>query len=369
MNEELKARLTELGFTEEQIGKLAEQGVTSEEEMAMLGEQEVRDITGCNVITAKKVVKAFMPAPTEPDMTATSTAVQNVLPALPDDMSYLELLKTGGVLKIDRVNVISAMRAAIASDVGLYNLPDILIGRMEQFALEQEEPLGESFYKLQRQLTRRDYGEVLSAIGATGSFVSDRRKKETLARLDAMLWPALRGFNDQLQMWINTWTQGASTPALIAMAILPGAQGVMPPGMLQPPDSSALRDEGEAVINQINKVFAGTGIPVARALAFDAMQIRSVLEDPNLPSTVGAATRDQMLKTLGIDVGADYIRLERNASQFALAIMEFPKVAAGTDELSYLSAMWTLGSQIPWDRLGTRPSRKDPAYVVGDHDS
>ena len=206
--------------------------------------------------------------------------------------------------------------------------------------------------------------------------MSDKRKRETLSRLNTMLWPALRGFDNQLMSWMNTWNQGAANPGLLAMAMLhnSGAHGVLPPGMLQPPDTAVLRDEADAVVNQINKVFAGTGIPVARALAYDAMRIREVLEDPNLPSTVGAATRDQMLKMLGIDVGSDYVRLERNVTQFALAIMELPKVASGDDELTYFSAMWQLGSQIPWDKLGTsnisssRPKR-DPAFVRGDQPS
>lgn len=380
MNEDLKTRLAELGLNEEQVGKLAEQGVMGEADIALLNEQDIRDITGCTVIAAKKAAAVFAPKPSEAEVAANNTAaIQSVLPALPDDKSFLEMLKVGGVLKIDRTNVISAMRAAIASDVGLYDMPERLIGRMETFALEQEEPVGESFYRLQKQLAERRYGDVLSALGTTGNFVSEKRKRETLERLNALLWPALRGFNTQLKTWVEAWSQGTANPAALMMAMAvsqQGPRGVLPPGMLQPPDTAILRDEGEAVINSINKVFAGTGIPVARALAYDAMRIREVLEDPSLPTTVGAATRDQMLKMLGIDVGADYVRLEQNVTRFALAIMELPKVAAGNDELGYLSALYTLGVSIPWDKLGkspsnapatSRPPRRDPAFVRGDN--
>ena len=37
MNEELKLKLISLGLTEEQVGKLADEGVTSESDMQMLG--------------------------------------------------------------------------------------------------------------------------------------------------------------------------------------------------------------------------------------------------------------------------------------------------------------------------------------------
>ena len=42
----------------------------------------------------------------------------------------------------------------------------------------QEEPAGEAFFKMQKLLTQQRYGEVLSALGVPGSFVSDRRKRE-----------------------------------------------------------------------------------------------------------------------------------------------------------------------------------------------
>lgn len=158
---------------------------------------------------------------------------------------------------------------------------------------------------------------------------------------------------------METWNQTAGNPAMAAATIasmVRGIHSVMPVGMMQPPDTAVLRDEAEAVINRINKVFAGTGIPVSRALAYDAMRIREVFEDPSLPSTVGAATRDQMLKMLGADVGADYVRLEQNVTRFALAIMELSKVNPGDEELLYFSAMFSLGTTIPWDKLTAGPS-------------
>lgn len=380
MQDELKKRLTQLGFTDVQIGKLEKQGVTTESEMALLSEEELRKHSGCNLIVSKKAVEAFRPqSTTVAEATAEAATIQSILPALPDDESFIQMLKVGGVLKVDRTNVIAAMRAAIASQIGLYALPDTLIARMEAFANEQEEPVGEPFYRLQKQLAERRYGDILAALGTTGSFVSDRRKKETMQRIDQYLWSSLSGFNTQLRSWVETWSQGAANPAMMFMALgmSQGGNHVLPPGMLQPPDTAVLRDEGEAVINQINKVFAGTGIPVARAMAYDAMRIRQVLDDPSLPSTVGAATRDQMLKMLGVDVGADFVRLEQNVTRFALGIMELPKVAAGSDELSYFSALWSLGATVPWDKLGTGRNRvttlpvdqsnnRAPAYVRGD---
>jgi len=371
MNKNLIKKLEKIDFSAEQVEKLKAQGVKSIADMTMLNDHEIQDITGCNIITAKKAVAAFAPEPADTEPTVSSDAIQSVLPPLPDDQSFLEMLRTGGVLKIDRTNVIAAMRAAIASNVGLFDLPSILMEKMEEFAVSQEEPLGEPFYALQKQLARRRYGDVLAALGTSGTFVNEKRKTETLNKLNNLLWPALNGFNEQLKSYVNAWTQGAANPVALVAALIPsrGGKVVMPPGMLQPPDTAVLHDEAEAVINTINKVFAGAGIPVSRALAYDAMQIREVLEDASLPSTVGAATRDQMLKLLNVDVGADFVRLEQNITRFALAIMELSKIGEGDEELLYINAMFTLGASIPWGKLGSNVasgSGRNPVFVSGD---
>lgn len=274
----------------------------------------------------------------------------DVLPPVPDDESFVAALKVGGELKIGAIEVIAAMKAAIASRVGLYDLPDKLVDAMERHADELSEPCLPSFYELQRLVVSRSYGEILSALGVDARFVSQRRQDLLLKRLNENLWNSLYGFQKQLLGWQEAWMAGAANPAALIMAITAGSAG-MPPGMLQPPDTSVIRDSAEAVIDNINKVFAGTGIPVARALAWDAQRIKKVLEDDRLPSSIGATNREQMLRMLGVDVTADYVRLERNIVRYALAIMELQKVTSGQSEYVYLAAMFQLGVSIPWDKL------------------
>lgn len=285
--------------------------------------------------------------------TASATAMQalSILPQVPDETSFIEMLKTGGVLKVDVTEVLSAVKAALAKRVGLYELPDLLLDKMEAFAEAQEEPSGEAFYRLQRLFTERRYGDVLSALGVPGSYVSERRKKEFFARLEARLWGALEGFQKQLNAWQQAWMQGMANPGMLVMAMTAGhVGGALPPGMMAPPDTTPLRTAGEDVVNEINRVFAGPGIPVARALAYDATRIMGILNDPTLPGQVGAGTKDQMLKELGITVGADIVRTEQAVTRYCLAIMSLPKVTSDV-ELAYLAALVQLGSTIPWDKL------------------
>ena len=59
-----------------------------------------------------------------------------------------------------------------------------------------------------------------------------------------------------------------------------------------------------------------------------------------------------MLRQLGVAVSATYPRLESNLTRFVLAVLRIKDQPAGNEELQYLSALFMLGSQIPWDQLG-----------------
>ncbi|MFH0878046.1 MAG: hypothetical protein V1863_07500 [Candidatus Omnitrophota bacterium] len=278
----------------------------------------------------------------------------DVLPSVPDEESFVAMLKIGGELRVATTEVISAIRAALASRARLYDLPATLVEQMEAFAEKLDQPCTPKFYELQKVVVQRSYAEVLAAIGVDGRFVSEKRKSAFLTRLNDTLWPSLTSFHGQLRGWYEGWTATVANPGMIAammMGQMSGGAGVLPPGMMQPPDTGGIRDAGESVVNNINKAFAGMGIPVARALAYDASRIKSVLEDEALPAAIGAANKEQMLKMLGVGVSADYVRLERNLTKYALGIMELPKVPSGNTEYAYLGAMIMLGNQIPWDEL------------------
>ena len=297
-------------------------------------------------------------APPPPTLTPASL---DVLPSVPDDEAWLRMLKTGGELKVNQTTVISGIRSALASRLGLFDVPAELVRLMEAHAESLDDPVGPEFFKLRKLLVTRNYAEIFAALGIDGrSFVSQTRKNGFVHKLDEVLWPALISFQIQLKGWSDSWQQSFGNPgamvSVLTVAMAGGRGGIMPPGMMAPPATEGLRDAAETVNNQINRVFSGLGIPIASAMAFDAQSIKEVLETPTLPMHIGAANRDQMLKMLGVDVQADYVRLERNITRYALAIMEYPKVS-GDAELSYLTSLLMLGSQIPWDKLSTTARR------------
>ena len=104
-------------------------------------------------------------------------------------------------------------------------------------------------------------------------------------------------------------------------------------------------------MNSINRVFRGTGVQVAAAMAYDASIIRNVLEDSRLPSLVGVKNREMMLKKIGANVSSNYIRLEQNLVKFVLAFVKHDTVTSDV-EVNYFVALWQLGVQINWAELG-----------------
>jgi len=156
-----------------------------------------------------------------------------------------------------------------------------------------------------------------------------------------------------LVSWNQTWINTTNNPLVmfqqLSTMISGGATGASP-AMIQPPDTSVLRDAAESLIATMNRIFAGYGIPIARALAYEAQRIKTIMDNDKLPAMIGAANRELMLKMLDSDITSDYVRLERNLVQFVVSIMEYPKIEAQT-ELLYLSEMLKLGSAIDFNKL------------------
>lgn len=350
--------LREHGADDETVSAIKDNlGVETLEDLALLTEQDLTG-SGLKIVQARKLLTSLKPTKgSEVDVSAANTMAFDLLPDVPDDVSWLSALRTGGVLKVDQSTVISAIRAALATRVGLYDIPSKLVDAMEAFADSNDEQVDPEFFKLRKQLTRRSYGDIFEAIdGLDGGYVNETRKKELFRRVDANLWPAISAFSQQLKSWMEAWQQQSMNPMLtqqLLSAALTGNQMVLPPGTTQAPDTGVLRDASAEVNDAINKVFAGTGVQIAAALAYEASEIRKSLENPRLPALIGAANREQMLKMLNVAVSANYTRLETSLTRFVLATMQVEDQASGNEELQYFGALSLLSSQIPWDSLNS----------------
>ncbi|MBP9669242.1 MAG: hypothetical protein KBE09_03045 [Candidatus Pacebacteria bacterium] len=351
------------------VGEPGDQAIALLKDAAMSPDAALKGVLqGTPLAIANKAISQLRETKTVAATPAMAFGASDILPAALTDDSLLSALRTGGVLKVEQSTVVSAMRTALANRLGLYDIPDALVKRMESFADENAEPVPSDFFALREMMTRRNYAEIFEAVpGLKGNFVTDARRNQLFRRINEHLWPAITSFQVQLKAWVDSWQQGAANPAMMmsALAALAGGGSMgMPPGMMQPPETSALRDAADAFNDQINKVFAGTGVQIASALAYDAMQIKSMLENPRLPALIGAANRDQMLRQLGVEVSATYPRLETNLCRYVVSIMKVKDIADGPEAQQYLGALFMLGSQIPWDDLNK--GRRGPTASVDD---
>jgi hypothetical protein len=346
-------------------------GEPSDEALAILGDEESATLSeikealaGLKIPTGvlrKNLSILRGPKSQSSSASANTPTLGSILPAVPSDENFLEMLKVGGILKVGEAEVLAAIRAGISDLVGAFQTPEKLLAAMEEFAETHDVMVGESFFEIRKQVASRAYADVLEVLKVPGNFVTDGRKSKFLAKVHSILWLELRAFQNRLGQWQESWNSGSANMGVLMMAMTTqAAGGIMPPGLMQPPDTQPLRQAAEAVIESINKVFVPTGIPIARALAADANRIKKILEDAALPAQVGEIDRENLLKKLGIAVGSDYILMEQSLSRFALAILKLKDLPLGTqEELLYLTSMFQLGSSIPWDRLnGTAGSRR-----------
>lgn len=358
--EAVREKLTKYGADEATISKIVNDlGVEEVDDLASL-EAEDLIAAGMKLAKARKLLTELKTSAEQPAAAPATAApaepprvLQNqyeaLLPPVPTDESWLNALKTGGILKVDESSYIAAIRAALADRAGLYNVPEALSKAMEKYADETEEQVDPTFYALRKSLTRRAYGDIFSAIdGLDGTFITESRRKEFLGRIRETLWPAIAASYHSLDGWYQTYRASLADPSAILAAIGGGGGRV---GMIAPPDTAQLHDAGDTLVDSINRVFRGTGVQVAAAMAYDANTIRNTLEDPRLPSMVGVKNREMMLKKIGASVSSNYIRLEQNLVKYVLSFAKHDTVTSDV-EVEYFIAVWQLGTQINWNELG-----------------
>lgn len=369
-DDELAAKLTEFGATDEVIAAIKEElGATTMADLTLLTEADLTGV-GMKPIPARNLLKDLAPAKPMSEMAGSGLMGLNyddVLPPVPSNESWLKALQVGGVLKVDQSTVISAVHTALAHRAGLYDVPALLVTAMEKFADITEEQVDPEFFKLRKQLTRRNYPEIFEAIdGLDGNFVTDGRKKQLLGRVDENLWPAIVSFQNQLVAWQESW-MGPGTQAMMMTNILAAlaSGGGVPPGIMQPPDTGVLHDYADAVADAASKVFRGTGVQIAAAMAYDAGKINETLQNPRLPAMIGAANRDMMLRQLGVAVSSAYARLETGLTRYVLSVLQVKDMSGGMEEVRFCGAIYILGTQIAWDQLGGASVTDSPTGLGG----
>lgn len=341
----LEQKISEFGGSPEVVSNLRQIGVENTNDLAVLDDSELVE-AGMNIVQARKLLKS-LPA------TVATVQNENILPAIPDEENWLQNLKVGGILHIDQSSVIAAVKVALAYQTGMFDIPQRIVDKMEEQAESLDKPVSKKYYELRSRIIRRNYGDLFSAIdGAEGSFVASKeRKKKLLSRVSEYMWPAIIRSRDALSAWYESWRSQIADPAVIMAALSGAVANVQIP--IAATDIGVLQDAATSLKDDFNKVFAGCGLQTSAALAYEAKQIVESLNDDDLPSLVGAQDREQMLKMFfNIPISADYVRLERDLSQYVMGFMNIDDANLDNDEaVKYAGALWHLSRTIAWDKL------------------
>ncbi len=284
--------------------------------------------------------------------------------------SFLTGLSVESVAKIDADTVGVGIEVALAAQFGLFDVPKVLLGMMDDFVSNRmEEAAPPAYYELERDVARQDNGAVLAVLKVDGRFVSQASKTEFLGRI-AHVWGPVREFNKLLDGWVNTYNQAAGNPAAMMAAISAIGSGRRTVMATAIPNTSGLHGSAQLVTRAINRAFSGKAIPAALALGYDAERITEYLTNPDIVRYTGCTNREELAQELtrrldGNAVPTEFQSIEDALEQFILTVYNFERYSAkGTaQEADVILSLWQIGQGLPWDRLVVpvgKPSNGSP---------
>jgi hypothetical protein len=280
--------------------------------------------------------------------------VRAALAAIPDDRSLLETVQRTATLRVDAADLVAAVRLRLGQSYGLDGIEGKLLRRIEERAIELEQPCPEVFFALERVLARRAHADVLAALDLPGTFVTERRQRDLLARLPA-LWRDVQAFDRALAAWDDAWRHKAAHPqAMLESLARVIHQPDQAPAAASVPDPSPLVGPFSDVVRALHRAFAGVGTVVARALVERTHALMELLADPRLVDACGASNRDDLLRALDLRVPNDASVRERAAVQYLLTVAELG-AQDETRRVASFMALRDLSRDVPWALLTSAP--------------
>ena len=286
--------------------------------------------------------------PAFPGMSAMAGAPLVQLRQMGDDASFMASLTVGGRLNgtVRPEDAACAVRVAMAQSIRLYDIPEAIAERIEQQANALETPASADVYDLIDGIRAREYAHILKPLGAPTRSVNASERTKFLSKVQNTLWPGLRRFHAGLHAWYEAFKAERADVSNLVAAF---SGGILPVTT----DTGVLRSAAADLTTMTNKLFAGlTAVPVARAMAADAVTILQQLNEDKYVRAAGFATRDEMLRTLGVSVTEQFARNERSLAQYVVNALDIPNISDPSLPL-FAQQLYLLGASLDWDSLGT----------------
>lgn len=366
-------RLKELGVEEGVIAKIVtDLGAEKPEDLANLTEADLTGV-GMKALPARNLLRALTSAQTAEVATDADKAApaMSVLEQLPPDEILLESLRVGGILKVEHARVVMAGRCLWAQQTGMFGGDVRLMNMIDNhYTNSVEEPNPPIFWELNAARTRTRYASVFNALKMPGAsvYATVSARNAFWEKMNQVFIPKLQELQRQLTVWYDTWMKQATANVGLnlgaAIAAAQGRGGAVPTQRIPPIIHILAAVDG--MVDSINKVFAGRNEVVAIALAVDAQRLRELLKRNDLHTFTGSASREVMLRDLGVAATTDVIQMEISFSMFlhnAIRVKTLPPT--GVTTAMFLQELQEIGGNIDWDRLSKKVEVRPQAEPTG----
>lgn len=382
------AKLQELGVPVKVIEKIkTDLGATNVEQLSSLTEQDLIDV-GMQKLPARDLLKKLTTSSiieqANADMAtfeSGSSQTTSMLEQLPSDDALLSSLKVGGVLKVEHARVVMAGRCLLARQTNMFGADKRIMDMINNHytnALQMPNP--DIFWQMSNERTKNRYAPIFNALHMPGAgvYATSTARNAFWVRMNEQFIPKILEVQRQLTVWYDTWVKQAQANIGLNIGVALGqASGAMVPRQ-RVPIINHIVAAVDALVDSANKVFAGQNEVVAIALGVDAQRLRDLLKRNDLHTYTGSASREVMLRELGVSATSDVTMMENDFSTYlhnALRIQALP--STGPTTAVFLQELQEIGENIEWTRLSKKIETKTTAGKItgigsrghGDNDS
>lgn len=273
---------------------------------------------------------------------------------LQDDDAMMAALRQQGVLQFDQLTYLAAIRALVATKYGVYNGIMNLQQLLLDFAVKNLRPAPIEYYKLKALEIRRQMGHVFAIIKIPEFTYSDlpvyatnKEARILIGKIDSIMIPALVEAKDEVLKWYDLLSRQSQDTFFVNHNM--GRQtGIA--SLQAYPKVDGMLEAGKKLRVAINAALAGDEMPHAIALFREYKDFIKILDNPELPSHVGAVDRDNVLKMLGFDAKAALLRSEGCLAKFMVCMIQVEELSK-QDESVFFQLMHNLIQQIDWEAV------------------
>ncbi len=374
--DELKRIFLEAGVAESVIESIIDSmGLTTVEDLAYFTDATAFAEAGVSGMLAQRKlaaagagIKAEREAAKqrEAQIAAERDAQKNLdLSLLAEDVNeeeWIRDLQQGGILRFQESTYIAGIKAVLAANMGVFRAVETLSKMVTDYSIKSAIPSPKLFYTLQDIITRREYGLVFAAsennrVNGVPIYATSKDMEQLMQRMMQFFVPAILDSAQKVAKWYNDLTNQKTSDFFVEQTMHESALGQS----TSYPSPAALYDAGVNLRQSINQTFAGNGIQKALAIYNEYRTFVGVLNDPDLPSSVGALDKDNVLSMLGFDANAAAVRSEAFIVKFVISMIDAERLAKGK-ELQFFRELHDLARQIDWSALTGNP--KDAQLIA-----